>query len=200
MHRYVATWLSLAALWQGCQNSANAIPPPQQPLEAAAAREVKQPHPDGCLAAWPTKQTLEGRLIGIVQGPFPEEDPHPTAKAFLFLLLDYPIAVCASPSNGYPAYEDVTRIRITTFLSLSDFLHVMQTWGSDEIRITSTLNTAQTYGQEPGPVIFDAGDLKFCWQSVATTDDHAGAGQRRDEPGWMCNDSSGWVKRSPGPR
>ena len=116
--------------------------------------------------------------MGIVLGPYPEENPPVPARYFLFLLLDSPVAVCASPGNNYPAYEDVTRIRIATFLSLSDFLNVMSKWGADEIRIRSTLNTAQTFGQEPGPVIFDGNDLQFCGRPV------------RGDTDWKCMDEN----------
>jgi len=197
VRRCGATWVcSVLAPWLGCQASVNAVQPPPQPLEAAAAREVTSPHPDNCLAAWPVKQTLEGRLLGIVLGPFPEEDT--PAKSFLFLLLDDPISVCASPENRYPAYEDVTRIKVAN-LSPSDFGYAMHTWGADQIRIKSTLNAAQTIRQEPGPVIFDTTDFQFCWRpvsraahdSVPTTD-----GLVSD---WTCMDSTAWFSQLPGP-
>lgn len=186
--RYFLTLVSVAALWLSCQTAANAVPTPQQPLEAAAAREVKSRHPAGCLAAWPIKQTLEGSLIGLVVGGAPAENPPLHPEAFLFLLMNAPISVCASPANGYPAYEDVTRVKIIS-LSLSDFQYVMHSWGADEIRITSTLNTAQTFEQEPGPVIFDAGSLKFCWRSVSS-DTHGN---------WQCLNGDAWFQRLPGP-
>ncbi len=93
--------------------------------------------------------------MGLVLGAVPEENPPIPAKAFLFLLLDRPIAICAAPQVFTPAYEDVTRIKLTN-LSVSDFLYVLHTWGADDIRITSTLSRATTIGQEPGPVVFDA--------------------------------------------
>jgi len=105
------------------------------------------------------------------------------AESFLFLLLDDSIAVRASPPD--PAYEDVTRIKIVN-LSESNFLYVMHTWGADEIRITSTLNTAQTYHQYPGPVIFETGAFQFCWRSD-------------DADGWKRLDSTEWIRRLPGP-
>lgn len=188
MRRHVVAWFYVSALWLSCQVPANAVPPPQQPLEAAAAREAKSAQPDGCLPAWPVTQSLKGRLMGIVLGPYSEEKPPVPAESFLFLLLDNPVAVCASTRNDYPAYEDVTRIKIVN-LSLADFLDVMHTWGSDEIRITSTLNTTQTFGQEPGPVIFDAGDFQFCWL-------HPSNGEESD---WECMGSIAWSRRLPGP-
>ena len=186
--RSFAKWIYAPALWLSFQTPVDAIPPPHQPLEAAAAREVNSPHPDGCLAAWPVKQTLAGRLMGIVQGSVPEENPPVPAKSFLFLLLDNPVSVCASPSNHYPAFEDVTRIRLAS-LSLTDFMYVMHKWGSDEIRITSTLNTAQTFGQEPGPVIFDTADFQFCWRRPSN----------REGTGWKCIGSQALSEELPGP-
>lgn len=180
MPKRVARWTCLLAVWLGCQVPAHAVPPPQQPLEAAAAREVKS-DPPGCLGASPVKQTLEGGLLGIVVGPVPEENPPVPARSYLFLLLDYPLTVCASAPD--PAYEDVTRIKIAN-LSPSDFAYVMHTWGSDRIRITSTLETAATIYQEPGPVIFGY-EFQFCWMPLAG--------------GWQCMNSDEWAKRLPGP-
>lgn len=120
---------------------------------------------------------LEGRLLGIVLGPYPEENPPVPAKSFLFLLLDGPVAVCASPPE--PAYEDVTRIKIAN-LSDSDFQYVMHTWGADEIRIKSTLNTEQTIRQAPGTVIFDTANFQFCWRSVSKSVNHTAPSQHGD--------------------
>jgi len=181
MHRYLATWLCAPALWLSCHISANAAPPPPppneedaplpQPLEKAAARVAKVSRPDNCLAAWPAKQTLQGKLIGIVMGALPP--PH--VEYYLYLLLDHPIAVCAAPEALYPAYEEVTRIKIRN-LSESDFLRVMHRWGAAEVWITSTLNTAQNIHQGPGPVIFDPFDIQFCWLSPSN-------GKKSD---WSC--------------
>jgi hypothetical protein len=161
----------------------------RQPLAEAAAREVRTPHPPGCLDAWPVEQNLEGRLLGIVLGAFPDEHPPVPARAFLFLLLNHPIAMCASPKLFYPAYTDVTRVAISN-LSLQDFLYVMRAWGPDQIRIKSTLNSANTTGEEPGPVIFDTANFNFCWRQSSR-------GKRRS---WKCVNSEEWSKMLPGPR
>lgn len=88
---------------------------------------------------------------------------------------------CQIPANGKYARQ----IKIAN-LSESDFPYVMHTWGSDDIRITSTLNTAQTMRQEPGPVIFDTTDFHFCWLA-------------NNVQGWRCITSDAWFKRLPGP-
>lgn len=170
----------------------------RQPLEQAAAREVKLAHPPGCLAAWPIRQTLTGRLLGIVVPAFPDENPPVPAKAFLFLLLDRPISVCAAPGVHYPAYEDVTRVKIVN-LSLSDFFYVIRTWGPSDIRITSTLNTEETLGQVPGPVIFESANFRFCWRPASRAARHAASSARDLAPGWKCAGSGEWFKLLPGP-
>jgi hypothetical protein len=180
MRRYVATWISVPAVWMSFQIPATAVASPP-PLEAASAHQVNIAHPAGCLDAAPIRQTLEGWLLGFVVGPAREENPPVPATSFLFLVLDHPIAVCASVSD--PAYESVTRIKITS-LSDSDLLYVMHTWGGDEVRITSTLDSAATVYQEPGPVIF-GDDFQFCW--------------RHPSGRWKCMDSDAWSKRLPGP-
>ena len=75
-------------------------------------------------------------------------------------------------------------------LPLNDFLHVMRTWGADEIRITSTLRVAQNIHQEPGPVIFDPFDLGFCWRQSSNG---------KESP-WECTDSIAWSSRLPSPQ
>lgn len=131
----------------------------------------------------------------MVLPAFPEEDPLKPAKAFLFLYLDHPIAVCAAPSVDYTAYEDVIRVKITT-LSPSDLRYEMRTWGPDDIRIKSTLNTAQTLGQIPGPVIFDINKFQFCWrpETKATS-----PFIKPFELPWKCMKSDAWFKKLPGP-
>jgi hypothetical protein len=170
----------------------------RQPLEQAAAREVKSPHPPGCLAAWPAQQALTGRLLGVVLPPFPEEDPPVPAKAFLVLSLDGPTSVCAAPRMHYPAYEDVVRVKIIN-LSLRDFLYVMRTWGPDDVRITSTLNTAETIGQEPGPVVFDSANFQFCWRPPPKVAHHPTPAAPNIASAWTCMSSGAWFKRLPGP-
>ncbi len=171
-----------------------------QPLEDAAARVVKTPHPPGCLAAWPARQTLTGTLLGIVLPPFPVEDPPVPARSFLFLSPNSPIAVCATPGIHYPAYEDVIRIKIST-LSPADFRYAMKTWGPDEIRITGTLNTAQTMGQLPGPVIFGINNFRFCWRPLTKTEYTPRwiAPNAPPPPAWTCLSSDQWFNRLPGP-
>lgn len=167
----VATWMLLPALWLSWQADVNPAEPPAyrpqewapepQPLEDSAARLSSSPHPDGCLAPWPAKQTLDGRLVGIVWGGAPD------SEAILYLSLDSPIAVCASPENYSPAWEDVTRIKIQN-MSVRDFLYVMRTWARYEVQITGTLNTAGNNHQEPGPVLF-GNDFELCGRSPSGT-------------------------------
>jgi len=185
----------LTVMWISCGTWAVAQTISQQPLEKAAAREVKSPHPPGCLAAWPAKQKLTGSLLGMVTPADPVEEPPIPAKAFLFLMPDHPISVCAAPSEDYPAYEDVVRIKITT-LSLRDLLYVIRTWGPDDIRITGTLNTAQTIGQLPGPVIFGINNFKFCWRPMTKA---ASPFVKPYEPPWKCMKSDAWFKKLPRP-
>lgn len=175
-----------------------AASPLTQPLAEAAAREVRSSHPPGCLDAWPVEQKLQGRLLGIVLGAFPEEDPPEPARSFLFLLVDDPISVCASAPNHFPAYEAVTRIKLVN-LSLSDLLYVMHAWGSDEILIMSTLGTAETIGQEPGPVIFNSANFKFCWRSTSKAVRRADSATHGRGSDWTCINSGAWFRRLPGP-
>lgn len=197
MLKSFATLICVSAAMLFCQIAFPASPL-TQPLAEAAAREVRSSHPPGCLDAWPVEQNLEGRLLGIVLGAFPEENPPVPARSFLFLSLDDPISVCASAPNHFPAYEAVTRIKLIN-LSLSDFLYVMRTWGSDEIRIMSTLGTAETIGQEPGPVIFNSANFKFCWRSVLKAMRPADSATNGGASAWTCMNSGAWFHQLPGP-
>jgi len=173
MPKRLATWTLLPALWLSCQAAVKPTEPPShqlqgwapapQPLEDSAARMSSSLQPEGCLAPWPAKQTLDGRLVGVVWGGAPDSD------AILYLSLDRPIAVCASPENHYPAWEDVTRIKIQN-MSVRDFLYVMRTWARDKVQITGTLNTAQNIHQAPGPVIF-GNDFELCGRSRSGSSD-----------------------------
>ncbi len=183
--------LCMSTLWLSCWPFAASIAQ-DQPLEQASAHESVLPNPAGCLAAWPTKQTLTGRLMGIVLGAVPEENPPIPAMAILYLSLERPIAVCAAPQMSYPAYEDVIRIKIEN-LSPSAFQYAMHTWGSRDIRITSTLNTAQTVGQEPGPVIFDTSDFRFCWKPLFNAKRNTIHPEEDDHSGWTCLNSDKWI-------
>jgi len=182
----LARWSWVLVLWWSCQVPASTEAP--EPLNQPPAREVKA-DPPGCLAAFPVKQTLEGNLRGVVLAGAPEEDPPIPKSGALLLSLKTRVAVCAAPREGYPAYEDVTVVGLSN-LSLSDLQYVMHRWGADDIRITSTLDTAQTFGQALiGPVIFDSAQFEFCWR-------------RRSNPkqgAWKCMDATAWGDQLPGP-
>ena len=175
MRRYHRALLYLPVLWASFQSPLSAAEsplyrpmdwaPPTQPLEESAARLAQSPRPENCLAAWPEKQTLRGRLIAIVTA----------SESYLYLLLDNPISVCAAPEAFFPAYEGVTRIKIRN-ASASEALSVIQAWGAEKVQITSTLGVAQNLHQEPGPVIFDPFRLRICGR-------HLSSGK---EPRWEC--------------
>jgi len=99
------------------------------------------------------------------------------SESYLYLLLDHPISVCAAPEAFFPAYENVTRIKIRN-LPASEAIAAIQTWGTESVQITSKLEVAQNSHQEPGPVIFDPFDAQICGTRLSSG----------KEPRWECAD------------